>query len=237
MKKLLLVAGLTLLSHASHAQVLISILLGDKLNTGKIEFGLQGGANFSTIKNLEGAKMLPGFNLGFYFDFKLKHPSWMFNTGVIVKSPMGAEDLPLYSLNDDHLDSVFKGGSVTRKLRYFNVPLMMKYTFKNNFFVKGGIQLGLRYKAFDEFINSVKDEEDLHYEVKIKDQFHAIDAGLGIGIGYRLMKGYGMNLDLQYYHGLADIEVADVNPKQFNRVLYLTAGIPIGKKPKKPKTE
>src|SRR4029079_19567999 len=119
---------------------------------------------------------------------------------------------------DDHLDSVFAGGSITRKIRYFNVPLMMKYTFKNNFFVKGGIQLGLRYKAFDEFLNSVKDEDDLHYKVSIKDQFNTVDAGLAIAIGYRLMKRSGMNLDLQYYHGLADIERADVNPKQFNRV-------------------
>jgi hypothetical protein len=237
MKKYFLVVGLTLLGFASDAQVLISILLGDKLNTGKIEFGLEGGANFSTIKNLTGANTLTGFNLGFYFDFKLKHPQWMFNTGVIVKSPMGAEGLPLYSLNNDHLDSVFKGGSVTRKIRYFNVPLMMKYTFKNNLFVKGGVQLGLRYKAFDEFINTVKDEEDLHYKIKTKDQFHPIDAGLAIGIGYRLMKGSGMNLGFQYYHGLADIEVADVNAKQFNRVMYVTAGIPIGKKPKKPKSE
>ena len=121
---------------ASNSQVLISILLGDKLNTGKIEFGLSGGANWSTIKNLDGAKSLPGFNLGFYFDFKLKNPSWMVNTGVIVKSPMGANDLPLYSLNDAHLDSAFGGGSVTRKLRYFNVPVMMKYKFRNNLFVK-----------------------------------------------------------------------------------------------------
>ena len=36
----------------SHGQVLISLLLGDKLNTGQIEFGLDGGLSLS---NLHGA--------------------------------------------------------------------------------------------------------------------------------------------------------------------------------------
>jgi hypothetical protein len=233
MKRFLLIWGLLVSGYASNSQVLISILFGDKLNSGKVEFGLQGGLNWSTIKNLEGAKSLTGFNLGFYFDIKLKNPSWMINTGVIVKSPMGANDLPLYSLNDSHLDSSFAGGSVTRKLRYFNVPLMLKYKFRNNLFVKGGVQLGLLSKAFDEFKNSVNEKDDLEHKVKIKDDFHPLDAGLGLGIGYRFFKGNGMNLDLQYYYGLIDIIIDDTTPAQFNRVFYLTLGIPIGKHPDK----
>lgn len=232
MKKFLLILGLLFSVIASNAQVLISILLGDKLNTGKIEFGLAGGVNWSTIQNLDGANSLRSFNLGFYFDIKLKNPSLMLNTGVIVKSTMGADELPLYSLNDMHLDSAFAGGSVSRKINYFNVPVMMKYKFKNNFFVKGGIQLGLRYKAFDEFINSVDDEDDLKYKVDIKKDFHPIDGGLAFGIGYHLMKGNGMNLDLQYYHGLVNIIIPDSEPNQYNRVVYLTVGIPIGKNKK-----
>jgi len=235
-KKYFLICGLMLSGLASNSQVLISILLGDKLNTGKIEFGLSGGANWSTIKNLDEAKSLPGFNLGFYFDFKLKNPSWMVHTGVIVKSPMGANELPLYSLHDTHLDSAFVGGSVTRKLRYFNVPVMMKYKFRNNLFVKGGIQLGLLSKAYDEFKKSVIEDDDLEHKVKIKDQFHPLDGGLAFGIGYHLLKGNGMNFDIQYYHGLIDIVIDDTGIGQFNRVFYLTVGIPIGKHPKTDKT-
>lgn len=237
MKKYLFIWGLFLIGFTSNSQVLISILLGDKLNTGKIEFGLQGGLNWSTLKGLDGSSNLRGFNLGFYFDFKLKDPSWMLNTGVIVKSPMGADDLPVYSLNDSHLDSAFSGGSVARKVKYFNVPVMMKYNFRNHFFVKGGIQLGLRNKAFDEFTKSVKDEDDLKYKVKIKDEFHPLDAGLALGVGYRLMQGNGMNFDLQYYYGLIDVVIDDSTPNQFNRVFYVTAAIPIGKNPKKSKVQ
>src|SRR4051812_8872102 len=99
MNKCFLILAFMVPGFASNAQVLISILLGDKLNSGKIEFGLAGGLDISSIKNLEDSKSLTGFNLGFYFDIKLKDP-WMLNTGVIVKSPMGAKGLPVYSLND-----------------------------------------------------------------------------------------------------------------------------------------
>lgn len=237
MKKYFLIIALLLFINAARTQVLISILLGDKLNTGKIEFGLDGGANWSTIKNLDGAKSLTSFNLGFYFDFKLKNPSWMLNTGVIVKSNMGTDELPVYSLGNPTLDDAFIGGKITRKINYFNVPIMMKYSFKNHIYLKGGTQLGLRYKAFDEFKNSVNDEDDLTYKLDIKDQFHPLDAGLAFGAGYRLMKGNGMNIGVQYYIGLIDIRVDDSSPNQFNRSLYLTAGIPIGKNPKKKKTD
>ena len=237
MKKIIFFVGIILSFHTGNTQVLISILLGDKLNTGKIEFGLDGGANWSTIKNLDGAQSLTSFNLGFYFDFKLKNPSWMLNTGVIVKSNMGADELPVYSVGNPNLDNAFTGGKVTRKINYFNVPIMMKYSFKNHIYLKAGTQLGLRYKAFDEFKNSVNEEDDLEYKLEIKDQFHPLDAGLAIGAGYRLMKGNGMNIGVQYYIGLLDIRVDDSSPNQFNRVLYLTAGIPIGKNPKKKKTD
>jgi hypothetical protein len=235
MKKLILLAGCIFYIHASYAQVLISILLGDKLNTGQIEFGLDGGWNWSDLKGLKQSKMLGTFNLGFYFDIKLKN-SWMLNTGVIVKSTMGADGLPVYALGDADLDNAFTGGKIERRISYFNVPVLMKYTFKNHIYVKAGIQLGLRYQAYDEFVNSVSEDEDLKYKLKIKDQIHTLDAGLAAGLGYRFMKGNGMNLGIQYYYGLVDIVIDDATSGQYNRVLYITAGIPIGKNPKKKKT-
>ena len=182
-----------LASVSTKAQILISLLLGDKLNTGKIEFGLEGGLTLSSLKNLQDAKTYPSFNLGFYFDFKLKNPSWMINTGVTVKSAMGAAELPVYNLGDQHLDSAFVGGSVTRRIDYFNVPVMIKYSFKNHIYLKAGIQLGLRYNAHDKFKKTVNEKNDLEYELKTKEQFSRLDAGLSAGLGYRLMKGNGFS--------------------------------------------
>jgi hypothetical protein len=227
-KKILLILGFIFVAGTLHSQVLISLLFGDKLNSGKVEFGLDGGLTMSNIKGLDGARFKNGFNLGFYFDIKMKNPAWMINTGVLVKSPMGAKDLSVYEIGDANLDEAFEGGKRSINLRYFNVPIMMKYQFKNHFYVKAGAQLGLMNKAFDEFTQSVENGE-LEYTIKNRDNYHPIDAGAAVGIGYRLMGGNGMNIGLQYYQGLIDISVDDQGPNQYNSAFYANVGIPIGK--------
>lgn len=228
MKKLVLVFALLFSIQFVNSQVLISLVFGDKLNSPKIEFGLEGGANFSTISNLEGAKNRTDFNLGFYFDFMLKNPAWAINTGVIVKSTLGANDLPVYSLNNAELDNAFEGGLVDRKIGYFHVPIMIKYKFENNIYVKAGTQLGLLNKANDIFSKNYEGN-DLEYTNNIRDQIHVIDAGLAIGAGYRFMGGNGMNIGVNYYYGLVTVMKGDSNPNQYHRSFYITAGIPIGK--------
>ncbi len=215
-----------LLIRPVQSQVIISLVLGDKLNSGTIEFGLEGGANFPTISGLNG-KAKANFNLGFYFDIKTKNPSWLVHTGVMVKSVLGSAELPVYLLNDANLDSSFENGKVNRRLNYFNVPLMMKYKINKNIFAQGGIMPSLRYKSYDVFSNEI-DDDDLEYKKEISDQFHQIDFGLIAGFGYRLMGGNGMNLSVQYYYGLTDITIDDTTPAQYNRSLFLFVGIPIG---------
>jgi hypothetical protein len=228
LKKIVLII-LVALPALGQSQVLISILLGDKLNSGKIEFGLEGGWSLSHLNGVDPSKGHSNYNLGFYFDFAMKDPAWLVSTGVRVKSTMGAEGIDVYSLENANLDAVFASGSITRKLNYFNVPLMMKYKFSSHIYAQAGIQLGLRYKGTDTFLNSVENDDDLSYKVDIKKQYHPLDGGLCAGIGYRLLGGNGMNIGLQYYYGLIDVRISDASPDEFNRVLYINAGIPIGK--------
>lgn len=213
---------------SAQSQVLISLIFGDKLNSPFLEFGLDGGLNFSTISNMDTSGTEVGFNLGFYFDIRSKkNPAWMINTGVIVKSPMGAHGLPVYSLDDPNLDNTFAGGKVDREIRYFNVPILIKYQFKNNIYLKTGPQLGLLAKAFDKFYKEY-DKDDVVYKNNIRDQIHVIDAGIALGAGYHMNVGNGLNITVQYYYGLVPVKKGD-GPNQYNRSLYVTAGIPIGK--------
>ena len=215
--------------YLSQSQVLISLLLGDDINSGKIEFGLDGGWSLASLDGVDPSDGHSNYNLGFYFDFKLKNPSWLLNTGVRVKSTMGAEGIEVYSLNDPYLDNSFSGGSITRKINYFNVPVSMKYKISEKFYAHAGYQLGLRYKGTDQFVNTINDEEDLAFKVDVKKQYHPLDAGLLAGFGYRVVKGNGMNIGIQYYYGLVDVRISDGSPDEFNRSLYVNVGIPIGK--------
>jgi len=233
-------ALLFMVNTTANSQVLISLLLGDKLNSPYLEFGLDGGINWLDMTNTPisvtdntNAKTLRDWNLGFYFDFKFKkHPSLYIHTGVLVKSKMGCADLAPYTVNNSDsvaLGNAFDGGNVDRKINYFNVPILLRYDFYKGFFIGGGIQLGLRYTAFDLFQNSVPDKDDLQYTYDTKDNYAHLDAGGEATIGYKFHTGPGMTIHFDYYYGLVDVNKSMAGT-QSNSAFYINASIPIGKK-------
>lgn len=230
MKKIILSIVILLIgAQMMQGQVLISLLLGDKLNSDKLKFGLDGGVNFSTISNINPSKYNAGFNLGFYFDILLKeNKNWYLHTGVIVRSPMGANNLSPYSLNDPDLDTVFMSGFVDRQLRYFNVPLLVRYEFKQKIFVELGAMLGLLNQANDVFYNEINEKKDISYKNNILGNYKRFDVGIEAGIGYHLLKGTGMNFGLRYYYGVMDILKNNPSKPQRNSSFYLYVSIPIG---------
>jgi hypothetical protein len=225
-----------LLAQSAQSQVIISLLFGDKLNSGKIEFGLDGGVNFSSLSGNPGSNARTGFNLGFYFDIK-SGGNWMIHTGVVVKSTMGARGISPYGLNDYTLDSIFKTGEVERNLGYFNVPVELKYVFPNHLYLEGGIMMGLMISAHDEFQQTVISSNDLTYTINIRDHLHRFDLGPIAGLGYRLMSGNGLNLGIRYYYGLLNVSADNMYPAQYNRSLYVVIGIPVGAGKAKKKAE
>lgn len=225
-----------ILTQTAQSQVLISLLFGDKLNSEKLEFGLDGGGNLLNMSNTPkdsgssvNADWLNNWNLGFYFDIKLKNPKWGVHTGVFVKGSMGTNNITPYSLDNKSLDSAFLGGTVDRKINYFNVPILMRYSYCKGFFIQGGIQAGLRYTGKDFFYNSVKDNDDLTYSLDVKDNFARLDFGGFAGLGYKFTKGPGMTIHIDYYNGLVDANKT-FEGNQYNQAFYFNASIPIGKK-------
>ena len=102
----------------------------------------------------------------------------MLHTGVIVKSNQGADKLNPYSLDNPELDDQFSDGYVTRKINNFSVPILLKYRFAERFHIEAGPMLALRTKGYDEFKNTVVDEDDLTYKLAIQDNYKRIDAGI-----------------------------------------------------------
>jgi hypothetical protein len=226
-----------------NGQVLISLLLGDKLNSDKLGFGLDGGVNFSNITNLEKSKWSSAFNLGFYFDIKLKEQLYI-HTGVQVKSTLGVKGLDPYPVFDPDMDWLLSTTEkVERKMHYFFVPILLRYTFPKHFFLEIGPNIGILYKANDVFTASIKSKNDFSYKNDIKDQLKFLDAGLMAGLGYHLLKGKGMNFGIRYYQGFVNISKNDDSKKHWNSSIFLFASIPVGsgasatKKPKKNETK
>jgi hypothetical protein len=209
---------------AAQGQVLISLLLGDKLNTGEVEFGLEGGYNWSSITGLEADQSYSALNLGFYFDILLKKP-WYIYTGVLVRARNGVDHLSendLIFLQADHYD---EDGDYSQVTKTFLVPILIKYRFKNNLFVELGPQLGLMYNAWVEFNSDIEGKEARIKQFN-KDKLNRIDAGGLIGLGYKLRKKNGLSFAVKYYYGFVDVYKEKSGTK--NRSLFLSMTVPIG---------
>ena len=241
MKKFLLIASFLFVNIDSQSQVLISLLLGDKLNSDGLEFGLEGGINWTNISGMETNDFARKWNLGFYFDIRMKN-QWSFYTGVLVKANMGVD-----KLTDNDLEfleaTVYKDfddpnklaeGDYSQKMNYFLVPALAKYTFKNNIYAEAGPQFGLMYKAWVEFESDIDGREAIIMEAN-KDKISRIDAGLMGGIGYKFRKGPGWTLGAKYYYGL--VNVYKDGPDTKNSSIFLKLNIPIGAGKNPEKTE
>jgi hypothetical protein len=224
---------LLLFSVTLKAQVLISILLGDKLNTPKIEFGMVGGLNRSYLNDISGSTGLNHFNLGFYFHINMKNNSYL-STGVTVKSNIGATGMPVYSLGNADFDSVYKGGTLTKKISCFYVPVMYHQRFNNRWYIEAGPQFGLRTKAVDIFETTTLDG-DLSYTKDVKDQYTRLDAGLIAGAGYKLKKQIkSMAVGINYYYGLVNVsKTPDLTMKNSSVYFYIKIPIGVGTDPAK----
>ena len=218
------------IGHGANSQILISLIFGDKLNSGNIEFGLEGGLNFSDFQNLDDSKRLSNLNLGFYFYLKQSDRSYI-STGVLVKSNQGADELPPYSLGEPVLDSLFSMGGVTRTLSYFQVPIAYHYRFTSGFYLEAGFQIGLNFNAADVFKQTTVDDSELSLVIDTNDQYSTMDAGLLGGLGYKFKRNEqglpGLSFGTKYYYGLVDISVGNFG-ELMNDNIYLYVRIPIG---------
>ena len=233
MKKYLFIFTLIILSFTSNSQVLISLLLGDKLNSDGLEFGLEGGMNMTNINGFDDTKMLGNFNLGFYFDIRMKD-QWSLYTGVQVKSNFGMRDLSEGDLEFLEAEIEDEEGKYSQKISSFMVPFLAQYKFKNYFYVEAGPQLGLVYKGWVEF-TSDEDNRDIVIKDYNDDLLNWINAGVAVGTGYKLMKGEGWTVGVRYYQGLTNVFKG--RSGSIHNSLHFKVNIPIGAGSAKEKKE
>ena len=233
-KKYIFVLLLLFVGFTAHSQVLLSLIFGDKLNSGKVEFGLDMGANWSSISNMDSSNFLRTFNIGFYFDIKMKKEPWHIYTGVLVKANMGLDELTDEDLLFLEIPQQPEDGNYYQRMNYFIVPGTLRYYFPSRFYVEAGPQLALMYKSAVEFYSESDNEEILIKEFN-KDAIRKIDAGLTAGLGYKIKPVGGLTLGLRYYYGLTNVYKDRKGTK--NSSIFLKANMPVGAGKAKKKRE
>jgi len=225
MKKLAGVILMAGLCNIAAGQVIIALLFGEKLNTGKVEFGLVGGPTLTNISNIEADKRT-GFNLGLYFNIRPDKKFFLHIEGM-AKGVFGAKGIIPYSTGNDTLDHLFGAGSVERKIKAFGLPIMGRYAVTPKFFIDAGIQTDMMLKSKDIFTTKV-DDNKLEYTRIISDQVPLLDFGLLAGVHYKFSKDRrSMGIGIRYFQGLTDI-LTPIPETQVNVAWQLVISIPVG---------
>ena len=224
MKKLIAIACLICLCKTSYSQVLIALAFGDKLQTGKLEFGLSVNPGFSSISNIQCDPKF-GLGLALYFNVKFSEDFFL-HLEASPKLPLGAKGIAPYPTGNDSLDFMFETGSIERNIKAMSVPLLARYRITGKLFAEAGPQIDWILKVKDIYEATVNGS-DLTYTTKVTDQFTKFDVGLAGGLSYKLKKDKGVALGFRYYYGMTDI-MKTVEGNQANRQFSFLVAISVG---------
>jgi hypothetical protein len=210
----------------SQAQVLISLLFGDKLNNENNMFGLHLDYSSNQISGLEPSKSLGTLNFGLFYTHSWEN-NLELNIGMLAKYRRGATGIPAYSLEDADLTAQFEDTEVTKKISYMSLPISMRYKSPKGLFIELGPQVSYRLKAFDLFEASAT-SGDLKLDVDIRDQIKKVDFGYLAGVGAYIGKDKINVLGLRYQGGFSDIMINQAGKQTYGQWAVYT-NIPIGR--------
>lgn len=226
-KRLFIFSCLLFIGYSASSQILIALLFGDKLNSEKLEFGLNVGANYTGIQNLKYSSNQRGLNIGMTFNYKFSE-NFHLNPALYFAFPMGVRGLDIYYTPDSNLNELIEDATLNRQLSYFSLPVTMRYRMFGRTFIEFGPQISLLNKAQDVFNIDVVDGGELTYKVNLRDQYHLFDFGITGGFTQKLREQNGVSLTLRYYYGLVNISKDPSISNQRNTAIYFSCGIPIG---------
>ncbi len=225
MKKIIGVLILIFFCVHSQSQIIIALLFGDKLNKGKLEFGLVVAESITNITDIQ-SKSKAGFNLGIYLNFNPTKKIYIHLEGI-AKGSFGAKDIPPYPTGNDSLDALMANGTVLRKIQGFSMPVLVRYRITKLFSAEAGIQPNMRLKAHDIFKSTVNDN-DLEYTKNVKEEYTWLDLCVLGGVFYKFKdEKRSMGIGIRYLHGVTDIYKTK-NGSQVNTAIYFSVTIPVG---------
>ena len=207
MKKIGIIAAALLLIVANNVSAQISVGAKAGFNATNINTTGNGGKQFPGIDD-KVAKS--GFNVGLFADYVL-------NNNVSIETGANVE-MKGFSINyDENLTSklVIKQRKKINLL-YVTVPIDIRLNFGRLYFLAGpyfGIAASGKYKIKTDTNGEVtKTKDNLRFGDEERDllrnqegdHFHRADAGVGLAIGYEIIKNFGLRFG--YDAGLLNIQ-------------------------------
>ena len=194
--------------------------------------GIKGGLNLTNLsagKNTQETK--PSFHVGglvelplsYYKKFALQVEVQYSNQGYKGKETEIRDETTGKVIGKNKLDNV--------SLHYLNVPIMIKYYFKDNFAIEVGPQIGFLmgangsydlYKFYESRPYFMNYQSDIDRELDAngyvssdyKKYYDKVDYGISAGLSYNFENGFFISG--RYYLGLKDVYKAD---NEYSKIL------------------
>lgn len=214
------------ISSASQAQVIMSLIFGDKLNNEDNLFGIHLDYSWNNMSMTGAQDRLKSFNLGLFYTHKFDE-HWHMNVDLMAKYQRGAGAIPTYDLGDASLNTFYAEADVKRRINYFSIPATMRYVFNGAYFLELGPQISVRTNAKDVFDADLA-QGDLELEVDIRDEVQRFDFGFLTGAGLYIGKDRINSLGIRYHGGFSDVMKNEAG-KQNHSQIAIYANLPIGR--------
>jgi len=212
--KLLISAFLIIFSiNMVNGQAAILVLIfGDKAATENFYFSLKGGLNYSGTPGLNDFQYKPGFHFGLSNNIRI-NDKWYFVPEFLPLNMKGAQDLKLQSTGNPEVDSLHPTSlSMSGNLNYLDIPLLMRYKISKKINLEFGPQISFLLSANNKYKAEFEGNQDLVYTTDQKSNYHSLDYGFTVGLGYVISdnkNSKAIEVYLRYYEGFKNISKMD----------------------------
>jgi len=220
---------LTVVPSAASSQVLLVLLLGDKLSNETLQVGIKLDRAFTNLTELDGADVRSGWAFGAWGEIRLAE-RWSLQPELTLTTPGGSKTFVGDPTGIPALDGVFSEVSVTRRLSYSNLVVPVKVV-AGRFAVGIGPQLSYLRKADDFYEGLVTGEDEFTLESDVVETLNRWDVGLAAKVEFYLKPERGMQsarIHVAPFLGLTDIVKDNTGNAVKNWGVSLGIGIPVG---------
>jgi len=225
---IVLIAVLVLAPAVASGQVLIGMLLGDKVTSPSFHLGANVGTNYTTLSGVDGASGKWGFQLALFGEWKFAE-HWFLQPELVPFFYTGAHDVPTGTIGRLPPDE-FTVETTTTSMNYFAVPIILKYgAAGNRFHIGAGPQVGWVLKADNTYEAVPAGDIEITTVQDIKGDITSPDYGVVFHFEYKFKDHYlSPSVIGRYYYGLNDVIRDNTGDEVTNSVFQLLLSFPIG---------
>jgi len=196
---------------SARAQILIALLLGDRISNETFQLGINVGFAATGLIGVE-SKFKASVSVSMYGEIRLTERLHL-QPELVMKLPGGAREMnpgaqgyPFEPFGEPIIDEVVANGELTRDLRYIGIPVYAKLLFGSLGFGLGP-QLSILLRA-DDTVQGKNGATTIKLERSIRDDLRPVDVGAALSLEYLLSPEYGMRslrVRAKGYLGMMDI--------------------------------